>query len=526
MGSPNFDALSDSQFRKAPRTAPPRSEPDSATVAATKRVLFGHLHTEDAASAVARRIRTAIGLGVLADGEKLPKEVDLARQLGVTAFALRDALGTLRREGLIVTRVGKNGGSYVEHPPPGESMAGEELVRLSATEIRDLGDWRAALTTYAARLAARRGSEATAERLLACVDEMTASTNAAAARRALGRFHVELSAGAQSMRLTRAELTVHEEFDWLVQVLLQESYYRQAIAQTMRAITTHVQAGDPTAAWYAGEEMVSYVVTELMRARLQMIAARYAKPRGLRRGEASDLGSELRLLFGRTVASLESMGRDVSSAFNRQPTARELNAEVARIVLPSLGHAEDIVHGLGFMAEIGVLAETRYWLEWWQRASDGTFDRDYSHQLDPSRDDFYEYWSKSYMTRPKASGKPSAVGPYIDHGGVDDYLVTVSVPVTSQGSFVGIMAADIRVAGLEQAVSPWLAQAPDVCVLLNDEGRVLLSNSIRYNVGDVLPGDADLDLTDVGCFDWTVGCSNNQTNEHVGRWSEEGVAGD
>ena len=133
--------------------------------------LLGHLQTEDATSAVARRIRTAIGLGVLADGEKLPKEVDLARQLGVTAFSLREALGTLRNEGLIVTRVGKNGGSYVEHPPAGESMAGEDLVRLTATELRDLGDWRAALTTYAAWLAAHRGSGAAGDQLAACVEE-------------------------------------------------------------------------------------------------------------------------------------------------------------------------------------------------------------------------------------------------------------------------------------------------------------------------------------------------------------------
>lgn len=40
--------------------------------ATTKRVLFGHLQTEDAASAVARRLRTAIGIGVLSAGEKLP----------------------------------------------------------------------------------------------------------------------------------------------------------------------------------------------------------------------------------------------------------------------------------------------------------------------------------------------------------------------------------------------------------------------------------------------------------------------
>jgi hypothetical protein len=273
----------------------------------------------------------------------------------------------------------------------------------------------------------------------------------------------------------------------------------------MQAITAHVQAGEATAAWLAGEQMVSYVLTELMRSRLRMIAARHAKPRGVRRGDPADFAAELQQLFGRTVTVLQRMGDDVSVAFERQPTARELNAEVARIVLPNLEHLDDIVHGLGFMAEIGTLAETPYWMEWWQRALDGTFDRDYSHQLDPSRDDFYEYWSKSYMTRPKASGQPSAVGPYIDHGGVDDYVVTVSVPVMSQGVFVGIMAADIRVASLEQAVSAWLAQATGVCVLLNSDSRVLLSNSVRYNVGDLVAPDGDLELSAVGCFGWTIG---------------------
>jgi DNA-binding FadR family transcriptional regulator len=504
VGSPSVDATAGGHFPTGP-SASRAFDQDSATVATTRRVLFGHLHTEDAASAVARRIRTAIGLGVLADGEKLPKEVDLARQLGVTAFSLREALGALRSEGLIVTRVGKNGGSYVEHPSAGESMAGEELLRFSGTELRDLGDWRAALTTFAAYLAAQRGSDATAERLVACVDEMAGSTNAAAARRALGRFHVELSAGAQSMRLTRAELVVHEEFDWLVQVLLQEDAHRRAIAETMKVIIDNVRAGDATAAWRAGEQMVGYVLTELMRARLQMIAARYAQPRGVRPGEPGDLAAELRLLFGRTVAALESMGADISVAFDHDPTARELNGEVARSVLPHLGHLDEVVYGLGFMAEVNVLAETSHWMEWWQRASDGTFDRDYSHQLDANRDDFYDYGSKSYLTQPKTSGQPSAIGPYIDHGGVDDYLVTVSVPVSSRGAFVGIMAADVRVATLEQVVSPWLAQSTGVCVLLNSESRVLLSNSVRYNVGDVLPVDADLDRSEVGCFGWTIG---------------------
>ena len=480
----------------------------SATIAAAKRVLFGHLQTEDAASAVARRLRTAIGLGVLSPGEKLPKEVDLARQLGVTAFSLREALGVLRSEGLIVTRVGKNGGSYVELPPAGESMAGDELVRLSASELRDLGDWRAALTTYAAWLAARRGADAIGDTLAACADELVASAGAAAARRALGRFHVELSAGAQSMRLTRAELLVHEEFDWLVQVLLQQDDHRRTIAETMRAVAGTVRAGDADAAWRAGERMVSYVVTELMRARLRMIAERF--PRSRRGSKSGDLAAELRLIFDRIVKQLEAMGTEVAGAFGRTRSARDLNAEVARSVLPRLGKLDDIVHGLGFMAEVGVLTETTHWMEWWQRAADGTFDRDYRHQLDASRDDFYDYSTKGYMTRPRTTGEPSALGPYIDHGGVDDSIVTVSLPVTAEGTFVGIMAADILVANLERSVSPWLAQADGVCLLLNPDSRVLVSNSVRYNVGDVFPADADLTRTEVGCFGWVIGRADDE----------------
>ncbi|WP_156821033.1 GntR family transcriptional regulator [Microlunatus phosphovorus] len=482
----------------------------TAAAAATKRVLLGRLHTEDAASAVARRLRTAIGLGVLANGEKLPREIDLARQLGVTAFSLREALGTLRAEGLIVTRVGKNGGSYVAHTPVGDAVVGEELLRWSATELRDLGDWRAALTTYAAWLAARRDPVVTADRLLACAAELAAATGAAEGRRAMGRFHVELSAGAQSMRLTRAELVAHEEFDWLVQVLLRGPVHRRVIAGKMRMVADAVRSGDPAQSWAAGQMMVSCVVTELLRTRLQLIALQYAKTRDDDLLGDGDPAAEIRTVFERVVGQLDEMGRDVAAAFDqplgRQPlSAQLLGAEVARSVLPRMSQLDDLVYGLGFMAEVGVVPDAQYWLEWWQRAADGTFDRDFRHELDPSRDDFYEYGSKGYMARPRETGEPTAMGPYIDHGGVDDYLVTVSMPVQHDGSFVGIMAADIRVADLERVLSPWLARANGIGVVLNAERRVLVSNSVRFEVGDVVPPEADPGLTEVGCFGWLIG---------------------
>jgi hypothetical protein len=56
-------------------------------------------------------------------------------------------------------------------------------------------------------------------------------------------------------------------------------------------------------------------------------------------------------------------------------------------------------------------------------------------------------------------------------------------------------------------MSPWLAQADAVCILINSQFTVLLSNSVRYNVGDVLPTDVDLSISDVVCFGWLIGRS-------------------
>lgn len=497
----------------------PTDRPQYGTTTTTKRVLFGQLQTEDAASAVARRLRTAIGIGILSDGEKLPREADLAKQLGVTAFSLREALGILRGEGLIATRVGKNGGSYVEHPPAAESMAGEELVRLSATELRDLGDWRTALTTHAAQLAARRAATTISDLLTPYVEEMVDTDSSAGARRALGRFQVELAASAQSMRLTRAELAAHEEFDWLVQVLMHDADQRQAVATRMQAVVASVSTGDELAAWRAGEQLVSYQVTELMRTRLQMIATRTrpsdATGRDATGSGATGLTAELRFILNQAVQLLEEISVELSALTGREPTVRDLNAEVARRVMPRLGDLPEVVHGLGFMAEVGLLSEAPYWMEWWQRAPDGAFDRDYTHQLDTSRDDFYDYGIRAYLTQPRLTGKPSAMGPYIDHGGVGETIITVSVPVVrddgglrddeAKPAFVGIMAADLRIATLERSLSPWLAQAEHDCVILNADSRVVLSNSVQFNVGDVVSADAGLILIDIGCFGWLLG---------------------
>ncbi|MEU9388144.1 winged helix-turn-helix domain-containing protein, partial [Streptomyces sp. NPDC048279] len=78
-----------------------------------KRAVFAPVDSRARVDAVVRRIGDAIELGLLADGEQLPGETELAGQLGVSTVTLREALMALRQQGLVVTRRGRGGGGFV-----------------------------------------------------------------------------------------------------------------------------------------------------------------------------------------------------------------------------------------------------------------------------------------------------------------------------------------------------------------------------------------------------------------------------
>lgn len=114
------------------------------------------------------------------------------------------------------------------------------------------------------------------------------------ARRALGRFNVELAAAAQSIRFSRAEVTMHEEFDWLVSFLLSDSRHRQALAQMLRVIAACVRNEKAADARDAASSLVRYLVTQLVQIRLMHIADSYRNTNGDRIDPSSALPQALK----------------------------------------------------------------------------------------------------------------------------------------------------------------------------------------------------------------------------------------
>src|SRR3954449_12195577 len=64
------------------------------------------------------RLGTAIRIGVLAPGSRLPSERELAEDLAISRSTLRQALATLAATGHLKAVRGRSGGTFVAAAPP------------------------------------------------------------------------------------------------------------------------------------------------------------------------------------------------------------------------------------------------------------------------------------------------------------------------------------------------------------------------------------------------------------------------
>jgi len=172
--------------------------------------LFAPLDQTGRVEAVTRRLVDAVTLGLLADAEQLPSETELAAQFGVSTVTVREALVALRQLGLVETRRGRGGGSFVRAPADSPAASWRERLRaVSLTDLRDVGDHYTAVAGSAARLAAN----AAPPRTWPASSWPPRTSAPPRVRRPPGRAALPPRGGraAQSPRLTHQELQLQGE---------------------------------------------------------------------------------------------------------------------------------------------------------------------------------------------------------------------------------------------------------------------------------------------------------------------------
>lgn len=225
--------------------------------------MFLPIGDEGRAELVERRLSEAITGGHLRTGERLPPEADLARTLGVAPVTVREALGVLRTRGLIVTKRGRNGGSFVAGTADPLQYARDAVRASSRLALRDLGSHYAAITVAAVRLAARRADPAEAEALLVRLDKAD-DTDLSLWRRSVDDVQVELVALSQSARLTREQMRLQAELTPYLRLVDEDEAVRARMCGQLHEAIRAVADGDEATAGSAIETLVAEAIRHLV----------------------------------------------------------------------------------------------------------------------------------------------------------------------------------------------------------------------------------------------------------------------
>lgn len=176
--------------------------------------VFEPVRTATAFEETVERLGTAIRLGLLAPGARLPPERDLAEQLGIARSTLRQALTALTESGHLIALRGRGGGTFVAQAPP---MAESTRVDLDGGHWRDVLDHRVAVEVGVVVLAAERAGPGDLDRLQEHVDAMRGRVHDFPAyRRADVFFHLGVAEAARSARLVAAMTEVQGQMSDLI----------------------------------------------------------------------------------------------------------------------------------------------------------------------------------------------------------------------------------------------------------------------------------------------------------------------
>jgi len=206
-----------------------------------------------AADVLADLLREKILKGELREGADLPAERDLGVQSGLSRASVRETLRILEGEGLITTRIGRNGGSTVARPNT------ESIERSVGIYIRGLGirleavlETRLAIEPPSARFAAMHRTEedlAEIEKCQAKLEHASEIGDVEAYVRANLDWHVQVVRASHNELLIAFISAISQSVYVATDIEgFNSSEVRDAVIRAHRRVAEAIHAGDGDAA--------------------------------------------------------------------------------------------------------------------------------------------------------------------------------------------------------------------------------------------------------------------------------------
>lgn len=209
---------------------------------------FAPIGEEGRTALVEMQLAQAISAGAFGDGERLPSEPELARLMGVAVVTVREALVSLRHRGLIDTRRGRNGGSFVRSSlVSAETYNAQSLMAMPRVALSDLGLHYEMISAACAEYACLR---ATPDELAVVRDILVETRDLPREdwRRRVTDVQLELAGLSQSVRLTQEHVRIQAEVTPLLALQDAEEQERLATHDSLIAQIDATQARDVTQA--------------------------------------------------------------------------------------------------------------------------------------------------------------------------------------------------------------------------------------------------------------------------------------
>jgi DNA-binding FadR family transcriptional regulator len=207
--------------------------------------LFAPVRSQTAFEETVERLGTAIKLGLLAPGTRLPPERELCAMLGISRSTLRQALTALAESGHLYALRGRGGGTFVaDQLRPADPPSAELVARW-----REVCDSRLAVEAGICVLAAERASEPALDALDALVMTMDDQVgDFPAFRQSDVLFHIGLAECTRNQQLVAAMTATQGEMTHLISFISHPPAVLRSSNEQHRRLVRALRARDGAAA--------------------------------------------------------------------------------------------------------------------------------------------------------------------------------------------------------------------------------------------------------------------------------------
>jgi DNA-binding FadR family transcriptional regulator len=210
------------------------------------RVSFDPIQQLRAHEYVAEQIRRHIALRLVAPGEALPSERELAAMFGVGRPTIQHAMRVLEADHLVEARRGRRGGTFVLEPAE-DALVMEELVaRLlrHRDELEELLVYRMTLEPAVSRLAAETRRRSDLQTMRRAIRNMVESTTEADYMRFDTEFHLAVARATRNRYLEQATEEIRMQLNDALSLLPDSETWHRRISGEHEAIFEAIEAGD------------------------------------------------------------------------------------------------------------------------------------------------------------------------------------------------------------------------------------------------------------------------------------------